>query len=84
MSEKLQVHPQAYTLGELELLEREGITLEDLASGSARALVGMVWLELRRRNPEATIDEARALPLDAVEVVEDPPSAVASSRRSRR
>lgn len=60
------------TLGELELIEREfdqSITGVDLAS--ARGILVIAWIAKRRANPLSTLDELRALPSTAVELVEE-------------
>lgn len=58
------------TLGELEQLEDvTGNPLSKILREfetqqfSARVMTGIVWLVLRRNNPEATIDDARAVPI---------------------
>lgn len=62
--------PESLTLGEMEELEDHcGMSAaevgEVIESGKAPAklLTVMAWLALRRQNPDATIEDAKALPL---------------------
>lgn len=76
---KIAIDPEDFTLGELEQLHKEvGVSLSELSEGTAKALVGMVWLWLRRTNPEATLEDARALHLGDFQVSENPTEKAAS------
>jgi hypothetical protein len=61
------------TLGEVELLEKEtGRGIGALDMESMTSVMVLAWLARRRTQPHVTLDEMRALPITAIEVVEDP------------
>ena len=61
------------TWGEMELLEAEtGRPIGKLDTDSATTLLVLAWLARRRKEPLVTLDEMRALPMAAIEVIEDP------------
>jgi hypothetical protein len=60
------------TWGEMELLETEtGRPIGQLDTESATTLLVLAWLARRRKEPLVSLDEMRALPMSAIEVVED-------------
>jgi hypothetical protein len=67
---KIKIDTEDFTLGEMELLEKNGIGTEQIAAGSFSSMTGYVWLYMLRLNPEATLDEARAVKLREFDVVE--------------
>jgi len=82
--EKIVLDVDSLTLGELEEFEElTGLTLDSLVAGRlpAKAITTLVFLTTRRANPEFTLDDARQLPLSALEeALPDPPSPTASLR----
>ena len=67
------------TWGEVELLEKEtGKPISQLDFESATTMLVLAWLAKRRKDPMCTLDDLRALPMNAIEAVEDanPTSAV--------
>ena len=63
------------TLGEVEFFEEEsGLTLNDLQDGSmnSKAIIALVCVVERRKNPEYTMDDARKVKLSEFSVGADP------------
>lgn len=73
------------SLGEVEFFEREtGLTMEQLAAGqyNTTAVIALIVVQERRRNPSFSMEDARAIPVEELEIVQeaDPP---APRRRAR-
>ena len=70
------------TWGEMELLEKEtGVPIGRLEMESATTMLVLAWLARRRREPTCSMDDMRRLPMQSIEVVEEPdpsPAAVDS------
>ena len=77
-TKKIRIDPEDFTLGELESLKEHGISMEQIAGGDFSAMIGLVWLHLRRKNPEATMDDARAVKLGQFEMAGEPDPTPAS------
>jgi hypothetical protein len=60
------------TWGEVELLEKEtGKPISQLDFESATTMLVLAWLAKRRKDPLCSLDDLRALPMSAIEAVED-------------
>jgi hypothetical protein len=60
------------TWGEVELLEKEtGRPIGQLDFESATTMLVLAWLAKRRKEPLCSLDDLRALPMSAIEAVED-------------
>ena len=60
------------TFGEVEVIEdATGKGFGDLDFDSAKALMALALVAMRRKNPLATLDDIRALPLSAIQPVEE-------------
>lgn len=90
---ELNIDVTDFTLGEVELIEDiSGQTVSAIAGGSgisAKAMTAMVYVHLKRTDPEVTLDDVRAMRLSTVEFggpdpngQGDAPSGTARSRRS--
>jgi hypothetical protein len=69
---------ESLSLGDVEFFEREsGLTMEELAAGryNMSAIIALIVIEQRRSNPQFTMDDARAIPVNELEIVQeaDPP-----------
>ena len=66
---------ESLTFGEVEVLEDEtGKPFGDLDFDSAKALMVLAFLARKRKEPLFTLEEMRALPISAVEPVEESPT----------
>jgi hypothetical protein len=65
-------------LGEVEFLERETtLTMDELAAGkyNTTAIIALIVIQERRSDPSFSMDDARAIPVEELEIVApaDPP-----------
>ena len=68
-----EIDPSDLTWGEMETLEQEtGKPIGKMDTESATTLLVLAWLARRRKEPLVTLDDMRALPMDAIEVVDEP------------
>ena len=74
--------PESLTIGEMEVAEEHlGMSMAEvgasLDSGNVPAKVMLIlgWLALKRQNPDATLDDARALKLSVFKGSETAPKA---------
>lgn len=66
---------EGLTFGEVEVIEdATGRAFGDLDFDSAKALMGLALVAMRRKNPLVTLDDIRALPLTAIQPVEESPT----------
>ena len=77
-AKKIRINPEDFTLGELESLKDHGVSMTQIAEGDISAMVGLVWLHLRRTKPEATMEDARAVKLGQFELQGEPDPTTAS------
>lgn len=63
---KITVDLNTFTLGDLIDLEDAGGSLTDLQS--ARTIVALVWLVRRREDPTFTIEQAKATPVNELDI----------------
>jgi hypothetical protein len=75
---KIQVNPSDLTLGDIaDLEEHAGVPgsalFTKLASGdwSAKMFEGMVWITVRRDNPDYTVEDAKKVLLSDIEMFSD-------------
>jgi hypothetical protein len=65
-------------LGDVEFFEREsGLTMEELAAGkyNTAAVIALICIQQRRTDQSFTMDDARAIPVSELEIVQaDPPA----------
>ena len=67
--EVVHIDPNDLTFGELEELEDlTGVTLTDLSKEGVKAKVITVltWFALRKKEPETTLDDVRAMDMSSV------------------
>ena len=66
---------ETLNLGDVEFFEREsGLTMEELAAGryNTAAVIALIVIQQRRSDPSFTMDDARAIPVSELEIVQDP------------
>lgn len=67
------------TMGEVEELEEAtGQSLSDLGSGSAKSIIGLIWISQKRIDPTFTLQDARALKITELKFSKNPEAAGAS------
>lgn len=80
---EIALDPQDLTLGELEEFEAAtGMTMADIGKGTAKAILGLIWLAKRREDPSFTLDDARKLKVGEITFA-NPTAAAPSLRKSR-
>jgi hypothetical protein len=63
------VDPEDLTLGELaDWEEATGLRVSEMGDGSAKALIGLVWIMKRRKDPTVTLDDVRKLKITEVTI----------------
>lgn len=71
---------ESLTFGEVEILEDEtGKPFGDLDFDSAKALMVLAYLARRRKEPLFSLEEMRALPITAVQPVEESPTSAGTT-----
>lgn len=60
--------PESLTLGEAADVER---IVGDAPKAGSAMLLGLVYTAMRRRNPQVTLEQVRALDMESVEVIEE-------------
>jgi len=74
---KIDVDMDKMDLGDLDFIEQEsGIGVNDLVKGkiTTRALLAIIVVQERRKNPAYTMDDARKLKVSEIEVVVENPT----------
>jgi len=71
--EEYQLDFDAMTWGELsELEELLGGTLEEANLATARGVLALAYIAVRRTKPAVTMDSLKALPMSEIELVDEP------------
>lgn len=66
---------ESLTFGEVEAIEdATGKPFSDMDFDSAKAVMALALVAMRRKNPLTTLDDIRALPLSAIEPVDVDPT----------
>jgi hypothetical protein len=68
---RVDIDVSKLTLGELEFFEAEsGLTFDELQAGrsNTKAVMALIVLQERRTNPAYSMDDARNIPLDELDV----------------
>jgi hypothetical protein len=87
---ELTIDVNDLTLGEVEFFETEsGLSFDELAAGrtNTRAIIALVTITERRRNPDYTADDARKVKLGDITVKgpdEDPTKPAKARARSSK
>lgn len=70
---ELKIDVEEMTLAEMEFFEEQsGVSIQDLASGNVpvRALLALITIQERRRDPKYTMDDARKLKFRDVDLTD--------------
>jgi len=68
-----EVSMQDLTWGELtELEDLLGGSLEEANLASAKGVLGLAFIAVRRKQPAVTMDSLKALPMSEIELVDEP------------
>lgn len=79
-----QVDIDEFTLGEIDELEQAfGCKLEEIDLERAKALVWMVYLTKRRKDPKYTLEQARAIKVSALPQPEEPAKRPTRARKGK-
>lgn len=60
--EPYEINPEALTFGEMADIEQAlDVTMDELEPGSATSMMAMIYVAVRRKRPDFTIEEVRAM-----------------------
>lgn len=84
---RIDVDLSTVTLGEIEKFESDaGMEWDEFTAGKSgvRATLALICLQERRRIPDYTMDDARAVKLADIEIVEEEPSPPTPRKRAAK